>query len=180
MRDALLVIDMQAGMLDGPSKLDLAQVIQRINQLSALIRRRNGMVVWVQHNGLPGDSFSPDGLGWQLLPGLDCRPDDARVQKRLNDAYAETNLAALLKDARIERVFVTGWATDFCVDAAVRSSVSRGFHVVAVSDGHTVADRPHLSAAGVIAYHNWLWANLIPSRSVNVVNTAEVLAAEPT
>ncbi len=174
--DALLVIDMQRAMLGGAPKLALPDVIQRINQLAAMIRRHSGLVVWIQHDGPPGDSFAPDAPGWHLLPDLDRREGDALVRKRLNDAYAGTDLAAILAQASVGRVLVTGWATDFCVDAAVRSSVSQGFDVVAVSDAHTVADRPKLSAAAVIDYHNWLWADLIPSRTIRVASTAELLA----
>lgn len=177
--DALLIVDMQVGLLDGPPKRDLDGVISRINLLVETIRGRGGMVVWIQHNGTAGDSFAPDKPGWHLLPGLNPEPGDRRVQKTLNDAYAGTNLAATLDEAGIERVLVTGWATDFCVDAAVRSSVSHGYHVVAVSDGHTVADRPQLGADGVIQYHNWLWSGLIPSRTVSVVSTADLLAEKP-
>ena len=74
------------------------------------------------------------------------------------------------------RVIVTGWATDFCVDATVRATVSRDHHVVAVSDAHTVSDRPHLPATAVIAHHNWLWGGLITNRSVRVVTTGARLA----
>src|SRR5215471_12124283 len=60
-----------------------------------------------------------------------------------------------------DRVLVTGWATDFCVDATVRSAVSIGHHVVVVGDGHTRSDRPHLDAPTVITHHNWVWSGLI-------------------
>lgn len=175
--DALIVIDMQKGLLAGPVKLDLAGVIERINQVAALVRARGGMVVWVQHCSEPKDGFAPGTDGWELLTGLTPQPNDVRVEKKLNDAFAGTELQDILTRAAVDRVLISGWATDFCVDGTLRSAVSRGFHVVAVSDGHTVADREEIAAAAVIRYHNWLWANLIPSRSVSVIETAELLAA---
>ena len=176
--DALLVVDMQVGMLDGPPKFDLQGLVGRINQLAVMVRRRSGMVVWVQHCRTPSDSFAPASPGWQLLPELDRQQVDMVVPKSLNDPFAGTNLTATLQQAGVVRLFVTGWATDFCVDSAVRSAVSCGYHVIAVSDGHTASDRPHLDALTVIRHHNWLWANLIPSRSIRVAGTAELLAGD--
>ena len=173
--DALLVIDMQAGLLDGAPKYDLAGVLGRINRLAVAVRARSGAVVWVQHSGAPGDPFAPYEPGWELLPELDRKQADAVVAKTLNDPFAGTGLTALLQRVGADRLLICGWATDFCVDAAVRSAVSGGFNVVAVADGHTVGDRPHLDAVAVIHHHNWIWANLIPSRTVAVVSTAELI-----
>jgi nicotinamidase-related amidase len=71
---------------------------------------------------------------------------------------------------------VAGWATDFCVDATVRSAVSNDYDVVVASDGHTLNDRPHLDAPSVIRHHNWIWSELITNRSIRVASTAELLA----
>jgi nicotinamidase-related amidase len=86
-------------------------------------------------------------------------------------------LGDMLARMRPHRVIVTGWATDFCVDATVRSTVSRDHHVVVVGDAHTLSDRPHLPATAIIAHHNWLWSGLITNRSVRVVTTSDLLAA---
>jgi nicotinamidase-related amidase len=69
---------------------------------------------------------------------------------------------------------IAGWATDFCVDATVRSAVSHDYHVTIVSDGHTVSDRPHLTARDVIRHHNWVWAGLLTNRSISVMETADL------
>jgi nicotinamidase-related amidase len=69
---------------------------------------------------------------------------------------------------------VTGWATDLCVDATVRSAAARGFHVVAVADCHTVSDRPHLSADKVITHHHWVWRNLLAPHPVRIAREADL------
>jgi hypothetical protein len=79
-----------------------------------------------------------------------------------------THWAGCLKPLiRQRRSFSTLRRTDFCVDATVRSTVSNDHHVVAVSDAHTLSDRPHLPATSIIAHHNWLWSGLITNRSVS-------------
>jgi nicotinamidase-related amidase len=174
-RDALVIVDMQVGLLDGPPKHDLDGVVGRLNALAGRVRRAGGTVVWIRHCGLPGDGFARDEPGWAFLPALDRQPQDVVVEKTLNDAFAGTALHDTLQRRAPDRVLVGGWATDFCVDAAVRSAVSHGYDVVAVSDGHTVADRPHLAAPDVIRHHNWVWAGLLTNRSVQVVPTEELI-----
>lgn len=173
--DVIIVIDMQIGMLDGGPKHDLAGLIDRINALTEMVRDGGGRVVWIRHCG---DGFERHEQGWEFLPDLVRMQDDLVVEKTLNDPFVGTPLANMLTDLLPHRVIVTGWATDFCVDATVRSAVSHGLHVVAVSDGHTLSDRPHLSASAVIAHHNWVWANLITNRTIRVLTTNQLLARD--
>ena len=98
------------------------------------------------------------------------------VRKTLNDAFAETDLQATLQRLAADRVVIAGWATDFCVDTTVRSAVSRRYNVVVASDGHTLADRPHLDAPSVIQHHNWVWSNLITTTSIRVMSAGELLS----
>jgi nicotinamidase-related amidase len=74
-----------------------------------------------------------------------------------------------------DRLLITGWATDLCVDSTVRSAVANHHHVVVVADGHTVSDRPHLDAASVIRHHHWVWSNLITQRSVRIARASELV-----
>jgi nicotinamidase-related amidase len=173
--DAMIVVDMQAGLLAGPPKHDLEGVIDRINRLAAVLRDRGGKVIWIRHCGR-GDEFARGEPGWAFLPELDRQEADLVVEKTLNDPFAGTGLQAALVDIAPKRLMIAGWATDFCVDATVRSAISNNHNVVAVSDAHTLNDRPHLDAATVIRHHNWVWSNLITNRSIRIASTAELLA----
>ena len=68
--DALLIVDMQVGLLSGDPKHDLPGVIDRINRLAAHVRTQSGMVIFIQHCGDAGDDFEPQTPGWELLPEL--------------------------------------------------------------------------------------------------------------
>ena len=174
--DAMIVVDMQVGLLSGGPKHDLHGVIARINRLTAMVRARSGRVIWIQHCSRPGDAFAPDAPGWPLLPELNRAPADAVVRKTLNDAFAGTELQTILAGLAPDRVLIAGWATDFCVDSTVRSAVSRDHHVVVVSDGHTLSDRPHLDAPSVIRHHHWVWSDLITNASVRIASAGKLLA----
>ena len=151
-------------------------VIGRINRLAAVVRQRGGKVIWIQHCGPADTAFEPGKPAWRFLPELHREDADVVVQKTLNDAFAGSDLQGTLQGLGIDRMLIAGWATDFCVDTTLRSAVSRNYDVVAVSDAHTLADRPHLDAASVIRHHNWVWANLITHASIRVAATAELLA----
>ncbi len=173
--DVIIIVDMQVGLLKGQPKHDLPGLVDRINLLTDAVRRGGGRAVWIRHCGPPGDDFAPNTHGWAFLPELDRHSEDIVVEKTLNDPFVRTNLRETLRDVSADRILVTGWATDFCVDSMVRAAVSHGYDVVAVSDGHTLGERPHLAAPAVIAHHNWVWAGLITKRSIRVMPTAELL-----
>jgi nicotinamidase-related amidase len=173
--DAMIVVDMQVGLLNGMPKHDLNGVIDRINRLAAKVREQSGRIIFLQHCGGPGDDFEPETPGWALLPELHRTPADIVVQKTLNDPFVGTDLAARLEEIAPDWVFVTGWATDFCVDGTVRSTVSNHHNVVVVTDAHTLNDRPHLKAASIIDHHNWVWSRLITRRSIRLARTDELL-----
>jgi len=68
--DALIVVDMQVGLLNGEPKHDLRGVIERINRLATNVRERSGMVIFMQHCSGSEDDFVPGTPGWALLPEL--------------------------------------------------------------------------------------------------------------
>jgi nicotinamidase-related amidase len=173
--DAMLVVDMQVALLNGDPKHDLPGVIDRINRLAARVRDQSGTVIFVQHCGGKGDDFEPQTPGWALLPELVRDPADVVVQKTMNDPFAGADLQGRLDAIAPDRVLVTGWATDLCVDATVRSAVSRHHNVVVVTDAHTLNDRPHLDAISVMRHHHWVWSNLIAPKPLRLAATHELL-----
>ena len=173
--DAMLVVDMQVGLLNGKPKHDLRGVIERINRLAAKVREQSGTVILIQHCGCKGDDFEPQTPGWAFLPELLRDPADVVVRKELNDPFAGTDLQSRLKEIAPDRVLIAGWATDFCVDATVRSAVANHHNVVVVADGHTLSDRPHLDAISIIRHHNWVWSNLITQKSIKLASVNELL-----
>jgi nicotinamidase-related amidase len=178
MADALVVIDLQAGSFGpaNPLRHDAEALFARLNTLARSVRAAGGVVIWVHHDGPPGDVLEPGTAGWRLAPALEHRGGDQTVRKTACDSFLGTQLEPLLRARAPERVIMTGWATDFCVDTTVRACTARGFNTWAAADGHTVSDRPHLPAAKVIEHHNYVWANLIaPGGAVTVVTCAELV-----
>jgi nicotinamidase-related amidase len=161
MRTALLAVDMQQGDFNRTPRYDAERLVSRLNSLAARIRSSGGIVIYVQHDGPPGDLHHPDEPGWQLLPDLTPQEDDLFVRKTCCDAFLNTGLDNLLKAHGVGQVIVTGCATDFCVDTTVRSAMAYGYPTIVPTDGHTTADRPYLSAIKIIEHHNAVWCEFI-------------------
>jgi nicotinamidase-related amidase len=177
MTDALIVIDMQQGSF-GPEtpRHDADGLVARLNRLARAVRTDGGAVIFVQHDGPTGDPHHPDEPGWRLLPTLEIKPDDVVVHKTACDAFLDTTLDAVLRETGIDRLIITGCATDYCVDTTVRTALARGWPTIVPSDGHTTADRPHLRATEIIAHHNAIWADfLAPKGPARVCLCTEVV-----
>jgi len=159
---ALIVIDMQQGSFtaDQP-RHDAAGLVRRLNALADRVRSAGGMVIFIQHDGPEDDPHHPSKPGWQLLPELTVLPADQIVRKTACDAFLYTELEGLLAACEIDRLIVTGCATEYCVDTTVRSALAHGYRTAAPADGHTTLDRPHLSAEKIIAHHNAIWSDFL-------------------
>jgi nicotinamidase-related amidase len=179
MTTALLIIDMQVGSFTPrQARPDLDPLVARLNALAAETRARNGRVLFVQHDGPPGDAHHPDAPGWPLLADLAIEKSDVIVHKQSCDAFLHTDLEDILRRAGVTELVITGSATDYCVDTTVRSALGRGWKTTVPSDGHTAADRPHLKAAQIIAHHNAIWADFLsPAGAARVCPCAQVFAA---
>lgn len=176
MPDVLVVIDLQEAAIRDGQQHDLDGVLTRINHLSAVVRATGGVVVFVQHDGAPGDAWEPHTAGWAISTRLHRAPSDRVVRKRTNDAFFRTELDATLRELLPDRVLLCGWATDFCVDSSVRAAVVRGYQVVVAADAHTCDHRSHLAAATIIDHHNHTWPALIAPGSIDVQSTAHICA----
>ena len=127
MAHALIVIDMQQGSFGAATpRHDTAGLVGRLNRLAGMVREAGGSVVFIQHDGPPGDPHHPDLPGWKLLDSLEVQPADAIIRKKSCDAFLDTPLEEFLRARAIDRLIVTGCATDYCVDTTVRSRVSCG------------------------------------------------------
>ncbi|WP_118184214.1 cysteine hydrolase family protein [Paraburkholderia phosphatilytica] len=158
MTSALLVIDFQNGLIaTDPPPGDAANVTARINALTSQAREAGVPVVFILHED---EELVRDTHAWQLLDTLEMEPDDHLIDKRTCDSFLGTELEPLLKRLGVNQLVVCGYATEFCVDATVRSAVAHGYPVTIVADAHTTHDKPHADAASIRRHHNVTLANI--------------------
>jgi nicotinamidase-related amidase len=178
MPTGLIIIDMQVGSFGPDSRRhDADGLIVRLNALADRVRAGGGKVTFVQHDGPEGDPHHPSQPGWQLLPELRRLPADLVVRKTACDAFLDTTLASELARHGIADLIVTGCATDYCVDTTVRAALGHRYRTTVPTDGHTTADRQHLSAVQIIAHHNAVWRDFIaPGGPARLCACAELFA----
>lgn len=176
MNAALVIVDMQEVLL--PIVWRGEELADRIAALARQAREHRIPVIALQQIGASATMFDPGSPGTKLASRLNLQPTDVVIQKTATDAFYGTNLADLLHERRVDTVVIAGVATDYCVDTTVRSSVSHGFDVVLVGDGHAPAadgdPDAGLSAPQIIARHNRLLSTAIhPGGVVRVSPAAE-------
>jgi len=173
--EALLIIDMQVGAFLTP-RFEAETVIENINCLSTFFREKNQPVIFVQHDGTKENFLVYGSDEWHILPSLTQKATDHYIEKEANDCFYKTVLETLLQKLNVQKLYICGCATDFCVNATVHGALVRDYAITVIKDGHTTADRPVLNAEQIIDFHNWLWENLTPTQSrIEVKNTQEIL-----
>jgi nicotinamidase-related amidase len=162
-RSALLVIDVQHGILALPNLVRKKEIEQTLDQTVARIagligkaRQASIPVVYIQHDGGPSHRLEPGTPGWSLRSEVTPQLGESVIHKRACDAFFETTLESELRTAHIEQLVICGCMTQYCVDTTVRRAVGLGYDVVLASDGHTTADTPTLRFEQIIAHHNAL------------------------
>lgn len=175
-KPALLVIDMQKGSFTSATpRYDTEGVVERINELADLFRQSGLPVFYIQHDGTGTGAFEKGNADWENLDELVVAPTDILIDKYANDVFYKSSLQSRLNELNIDRLFITGCATDFCVEATVQSAIAKDYHITVVKDAHTTADRPHLKATQVIEHYNWVWQNMIPTQgSIQVKSLEEI------
>lgn len=157
MKTALLVIDFQNTVFDQPPAHEAETMLARIQALIGKARTAGAPVIYVQHDEA-GTSWEAGGAGWHFPPAIAPLAGDFVTPKRICDAFQGSALHAHLIEHGIGRIVVCGYATEFCVDTNVRHAATLQLDTVVASDAHTTRDRPHMTAAAIIAHHNWIWS----------------------
>ena len=142
---ALIVIDLQKGIIGLPAIHPIADVTGHARALADAFRARGLPVVLVNVAGrAPGRTEQPLGQtglrpeGWtDLIPELNQQPGDVLVTKRTWGAFANTDLEARLKALRVTQVVIAGVATGTGVEATARQAYEQGFNVTLAIDAMT-------------------------------------------
>jgi nicotinamidase-related amidase len=170
---ALLVIDVQNGVIDGAYRRD--EVVGTIRSLVDRARDEGVPVVWIQHSD---DNIEYGSDAWQYVPELSRADDEALVPKHWADAFEETALEEVLASAGVGRIVVTGSQTDECIRSTIHGGLTRGYDVTLIGDAHTTEDLSEWGAPTpdlVVAHTNLYWGNhRAPGRTAEVVAAADV------
>ncbi|HEY3845457.1 MAG TPA: isochorismatase family protein [Acidimicrobiales bacterium] len=170
---ALLVVDVQTGVVDGAHERDV--VVANVGRLVEKARRERVPVIWVQHSD---EDLAKGSDDWRIVAEL--APDDAEphVDKNYGDSFEDTNLETVLSGLGVGRLVVVGAQSDVCIRSTLHGALVRGYDTTLVKDAHTTVDLTRLGAPPphqVVAHTNLYWSfQTAPGRSAGAVETREV------
>jgi nicotinamidase-related amidase len=113
-------------------------------------------VIYIQHDGSKGHPLETQTQGWEIHPSIKPLDSEPVVRKRESDSFFETELQQELEKRGITRLLIAGGMTEYCVDTTCRRATSLGYDVTLASDAHLTGDSAVLSAANIIAHHNFV------------------------
>jgi nicotinamidase-related amidase len=141
---ALIVIDLQKGIVGYPTVHPIGEVIHNASKLIEAFRRHALPIVLVNvTGGAPGrtEQARPTAerpADWaDLIPELKQQPTDHVVTKRTWGAFSHTDLEAYLKGRGVTQVVLLGVATSIGVESTARQAHECGFHVTLAIDAMT-------------------------------------------
>jgi nicotinamidase-related amidase len=143
-KTALIVIDLQKGIVGFPVAHPVGGVLACAKVLTTAFRRRGLPVVLVNvTGGAPGRterSHSLEGLpaDWaDLVPELNVQPSDLLITKKTWGAFTNTELEARLKSLGVTQLVICGVATSIGVESTARHAYELGFNITLALDAMT-------------------------------------------
>ncbi len=144
---ALIIIDLQKGIVGMPTVHPAGEIVARSAQLARAFRTRGLPVVLVNVTAAPPGRTDAGPRTFQLPPDwtafvaeLEQHPADHVVSKQRWGAFIGTALDGYLRDKGVTQVVLTGIATSAGVESTARSAYDYGYNVVLAVDAMTDRD----------------------------------------
>ncbi|MFE7109783.1 isochorismatase family protein [Streptomyces sp. NPDC057575] len=158
-RTALVVVDLQKGIVSLDTAHPAAEVVAHSAALAGAFRAKGLPVVLVHVvDGAPGRNEAARASGgrppadWaDIVPELGPHEGDIVVTKRTWGAFHGTDLDLRLRRAGVTQVVVTGIATSIGVESTARAAHEHGYNVTIATDAVTDMDADaHRNSVGRI------------------------------
>jgi len=140
-KTALVVIDLQKGILNFPTAHPIKDVIGNTVALLKAFRRRELPVVLVNVGGVPPGrtdrgpmNFNPPPDFLEYLPELEQQPSDIAVTKLNWGAFTGTSLDLHLRRRGVTGIVLTGVSTSIGVESTARWAYELGYNVTLAVD----------------------------------------------
>lgn len=140
---SLVLIDLQNEYRKGPIAVsDPDAAVAGAARLLASARRSGAPVFHVAHRGRSGGLFDRQAERGQIVAELEPLPDESVVEKELPNAFARTDLQALLDAAGRKDIILGGFMTHMCVSSTARAAVDLGYRVTIDASSCGTRDLP--------------------------------------
>lgn len=174
-RAALVIVDVQVGLVELIPAEVRRSVLSRIETLLARARASGLPVIFIQHDGPKGHPLETHTQGWEIYPSFKPADGEQVIRKREPDSFFETGLQHDLEKREITRLVIAGGMTEYCVDTTCRRATSLGYDVTLAGDAHLTRDNEVLTAANIIAHHNFVLDGFGAGEHVVTVKPADAI-----
>ena len=146
-KTALIVIDLQKGIVAYPTVHPIDGVVKNAAALAAVFRKHGLPVALVDVTGAaPGRTeqprthreFPPDWA--DIIPEINQQPQDHVVTKQTPGAFTNTRLYEFLMGSDVTQVVIIGVATSNGVETTARQAFELGFNITFATDAMTDRD----------------------------------------
>lgn len=146
-KTALIVIDLQKGLVALPTVHPIEGVVTQVGTMAAAFREQGLPVVLVNVAGAPAvrtdqprrHRVFPEGWS-DLIPELNRQTQDHVVTKYTPGAFTKTDLEAHLRALGVTQIVMTGVATSNGVEVTARQAYELGFNITFAIDAMTDLD----------------------------------------
>ena len=140
----LVIIDAQQEYLSGPLALfEIDKAVANIALLLQAARTAGRPIVHVRHLGTVGGLFDPQGNRGQFIDGVGPQGDENVIEKRLPNAFNNTNLHQHLEGLGNVDLIVCGFMTHSSVSTTIRAAKDYGYRCTLVEDACATRDLPY-------------------------------------
>src|SRR5262249_22761078 len=140
---ALVLIDLQNEYVSGPLALPGARAaIDNAARLLAQARKSGTPIIHVAHRGKPGSLFDPPAERGASAAPVAPQDGETVVEKGLPNAFAGTDLQALLAATGRKNLIVVGAMTHMCVSSTARAALDLGYRVTIDAASCATRDLP--------------------------------------
>ena len=157
---ALVVMDLQRGMFEGAGGPlhEAEKLLRRVGAMIAKARLRGQPIIFVRHDGGPGDELERGTALWPIHPRVAPLSgpgiDEPIVDKTQPSAFAKTDMKKVLQARGIESLVICGAQSDCCIAATAKAARKAGYAVTVVADAHSTFDSRHGKAKDLRAAVN--------------------------
>jgi nicotinamidase-related amidase len=170
---ALLVVDVQNGVVEGAYKRD--EVITNIETAVAKARAAHVPVIWVQHSD---EELVIDSNDWQIVSELIPLEGESMVRKTFRSSFEGTNLEEVLAGLNVGHLVVCGAQTNNCIRHTSHDALAKGYNVTLIADAHTTSSYEWngrtVNAQAVVEEQNDNFNEQLPGRGGRTLPLAQL------
>jgi nicotinamidase-related amidase len=148
----VVVIDAQREYVDG--KLPLPGVGPALHVIEGLLHRArvaDTPIIHVVHRGREGGLFDPQTPGFDIADQAAPGGGEPVVEKGLPNAFADTDLAGLVKATGRREIVLVGFMTHMCISSTARAATDLGLRTTIAADACATRDLPEPLGDGVVS-----------------------------